>query len=347
MRLGTIFVISFALIGCAADQVKVDRAKEVVTAGNQVVSATSELFSQYRNTNSDYIKSFYTANVTCDITPGFVVHIRTGAPGSSVCLDRNEYDKYRAKALEERGEEKGNSYYYTVNLSYDKTLLVTTTSLVDGISKYMASLSAGMAGDTGVAEDLSSEAVANIGAVDSILKNLNDFKLLDTGDFKISSYKDSVSDFYSYIKGLHDIHQKSLSVNDYISSNANRIDKTMKTLNVDINKMMISMGLWKNGASINQISSLNKERRTTGKTDKDMLSSVLANNNMSTSNEKMAGSAVILAMKTFEQAQDDLNNLYSPNISPENKAKIRKEMFSRVIGGLKQAAAIAKILIAL
>ncbi|WP_148872781.1 hypothetical protein, partial [Serratia marcescens] len=153
----------------------------------------------------------------------------------------------------------------------------------------MASLSAGMAGDTGVAEDLSSEAVANIGAVDSILKNLNDFKLLDTGDFKISSYKDSVSDFYSYIKGLHDIHQKSLSVNDYISSNANRIDKTMKTLNVDINKMMISMGLWKNGASINQISSLNKERRTTGKTDKDMLSSVLANNNMSTSNEKMAG----------------------------------------------------------
>ncbi|MOA19444.1 hypothetical protein D3C78_1398250 [compost metagenome] len=61
--------------------------------------------------------------------------------------------------------------------------------------------------------------------------------------------------------------------------------------------------------------------------------------------ESLAGSPVAFSMDVFNNAQADLSNLYSDKLNDENKLRVQKETFDRVIDGLKIAADIAKILI--
>lgn len=344
MRILIAFFMMFSLVGCAVEQVKVDRAHELVSAGDKMVDVTTQLFSQYKKANSDYMSAFYLSNANCDLTPDYVVHIRTGVPGKTTCLEPSEYDKYHMKLVSEGRSENDNPYFTSVNMSYDDLLLPSTTVLIDGISKYMASLSAIMAGKNELADQILSEAVSNIGAVDGLIKNLNDRDLISTGDFKVADYQKSISDLYGFVSGLYSAHKKSINVDDYMKLHAEKVKGIMEELTRNVNNMMTSMGIWKYSAKAYAMSDLNKVKRTGGKVDKSMLSSITSQPR-GMARESLAGSPVAFSMDVFNNAQADLSNLYSDKLNAENKLRVQKETFDRVIDGLKIAADIAKILI--
>ncbi|MGK7246091.1 hypothetical protein ACSPAH_12580 [Buttiauxella agrestis] len=347
-----IITLALAIVGCASEQVKVDRGNEMIKAGNDMTASTEKLFTQYRATNMEYIKVFLATNVSCDITPDFTVHIRAGAPGQTACLSRDEYDKYRNKATAESGDDRGNKYYTTIKLSYDELLLVTTMNLIDGLTKYMAALQQGLDVKDSTADKLISEAVINIGAVDKILQSVNDSGIanIDTGAFKVADYQDAVSGLFSYLKGLEKAHRQSTNVNQYIRMESGRVNSIFSSLSININNMMLSMRVWKNATDVNKMRFYNLEKnKSKGEfntlKDRTAMLDAVVSSRFDMSSVNTVSSPVLIAMDSFRTAQENLTNMYSDNLNDENKKKIEDEEYRRITEGLKQAAVIAKILL--